>query len=59
MAVWQETLEIRDWIIQTVPADARDVTVGIYTYLDGEAHVYVVRGIHCPPPMSASVPQAI
>merc|ERR1712038_2190974 len=41
-----ETLDIRDWIIDILSAEGKDeeVTVGLYTYLDSEAHVRVTLG---------------
>ena len=41
-----ETLDIRDWIIDVLggPNPNTEVTVGMYTYLDSEAHVRVTLG---------------
>lgn len=41
-----ETLEIRDWIIDVLggPNPETEVAVGLYTYLDSEAHVRVTLG---------------
>ena len=41
-----ETLDIRDWIIDVLggPSENVEVTVGLYTYLDSEAHVRVTLG---------------
>ena len=42
--ILKEPMEIRDWIASIVPAGVSEVTVGMYTYLDGEAHVRVSLG---------------
>ena len=41
-----ETLDIRDWVIDVMggPSSEIDLTVGLYTYLDSEAHVRVTLG---------------
>ena len=41
-----ETLDIRNWIIDVLggPNPKTEVTVGLYTYLDSEAHVRVTLG---------------
>lgn len=41
-----ETLDIRDWIIDVLggPNSGTEVAVGLYTYLDSEAHVRVTLG---------------
>jgi len=39
-----EPLHIRDWIASVVPDSVQDITVGMYTYLDSEAHVRVSLG---------------
>lgn len=42
--ICQEPREIRDWVLGNLPAGTTDLTVGMYTYLDGEAHVRVSLG---------------
>ena len=36
-----EPLAVRDWIVSVIPSHITDFTVGMYTYLDSEAHVRV------------------
>ncbi|CAD7933490.1 unnamed protein product [Amoebophrya sp. A25] len=45
--ILKEPLEIRDWVLAVLKehaANLQDVTVGMYTYLDSEAHVRVTMG---------------
>lgn len=43
--IMTETVDILKWIISVVEAEKyEDITVGMYTYLDGEAHVRVSLG---------------